>query len=463
MGIFWRYWLWFGIDSLGHCQGQEVPGAKTFMQQHFCSLTQSDNLSDERSDRHVQSQLMQLQSDLDRQLSAQICLRCFISSQLKDFCEILERQFKATYDLRREELLPYVLDSSLDNSNSESLSDQILSRFDPSKGNLSTWTIRMAKSDRSVKRILLEHGIEQITDWFLLNQMTWGRLQQILTELNFTPVEIEYRLNLLKAYQNIYRSELLASRDPSSRRRYPEPKREHLGQMAALLQTTDLMEPEQILRQLQDLAQLLRKDRVNRKLYPRPKPPSNPQSSDVAITSEEQIKTCLADAIQQVIDHRLAHYQSKKTTPSAKERAQIKTKNFLKALYWFYSEGILMGDIAQRLGFNDQPKVTRLLQLKQLRSDIRRKTIRCLCDRMTHLAQQQGYLNSEQLQDLDAKIEQVLGDQIDQAIAEDQKIANTGSAYRQPTRLSQLICQYLETAIFHFDDTSFNIHQLIME
>lgn len=489
MGILSGYWRWFRVDRLGHSHSQEIPEAKTFMQQHFGQVTSTD----EQSHQQIQQQLMQWQSDPDRRKLTQICLCCFISYHLKEFCYRLEQHFGSVHGLKAEELLPSVLDWDLNTSDSQSLTHQILTRFDPVKGNLSTWTNRMAKSDRDVKQILLLHGIEQITDWSLLNQTTVGQLQRLLSERNYcdqisflnsdrletqpqqesdgtaeiewrsTPVEIEHRLNLLQAYHRVYRAQILATRDRASRKRYPEPSLEQLSQIAITLELGEDFDPQEILWQLQRLAKLLRQDRINRKRQPRSLTKPDPQPNDVAIASEEQINLCLGDGVKQVIEHRLEGYKPKKNTSKAQEKAKIKIVNFLKALYWFHGEGILMSEIAQRLGLNDQPRVSRLLQLKQLRSDIRRKTVRCLCDRITQLAQTQGFINPDRLRDLDAKIEQVLGDRIDRAITEDQKTASTGKAYRQASKLSQIICQYLETAVFKIDNHSFNIYQLIKE
>ena len=112
---------------------------------------------------------------------AEGCLRCFISNQIKEICLSLEQKFGKKHDFTSAELLPLVLDgirklprqAACGTQTTEpSLTKRILQTFDPDKGNLSTWTSRMFKSDREVKRLLLEHGIEQVTNWMILNYMT---------------------------------------------------------------------------------------------------------------------------------------------------------------------------------------------------------------------------------------------------------------------------------------------------
>jgi flagellar biosynthesis chaperone FliJ/predicted XRE-type DNA-binding protein len=469
MGTLSRYWIWFGIDSLGHCQSREIPAAKTFMKQHFSQATPAEtpvSSSSEWTPRQIQQQLVQWRGEAERALLANMSLRCFISNQLKDFCYSLQQRFGSAHDLQGEELLPYVLDPHLEEDahpRSESLTSKILESFEPSKGNLSTWTIRIAKSDIRVKQILLEHGIEQVTDWLILNQTSVGQLQRILSSLNWTPTEIEHNLNLLNLYHQVYRQQILEERQKGSRKRYPEPSQEQLSQMATTLPGTDAGDPEQVLTQLQNLAQILREDRIQRKTQPHQYSKQNSYPHDSTPTSSQELNSALADAVKAVIENRLIYYQPKKKTPKAQEKARVKIENFIRALHWFHCHGMSMKEIAERLGFNDQPRVTRLLELKELRSDIRRNTVCCLCDQITQLAQQKQEINSEQLQNLSAKVEEALGEKIDQAIAEDRKTASTGTAYRQPGQLSKTICRYLKTAVFHIDNQSLKIDQLIQE
>ena len=469
MGTLSRYWIWFGIDSLGHCHSREIPAAKTFMKQHFSQVTPPENLDNDAAEftaREIQQQLVAWRAHRERVLLANMSLRCFISNQLKDFCYGLQQRFGTVYDLRGEELLPYVLDVHLEEDsypNSESLISKILETFEPDKGNLSTWTIRIAKSDSQVKQILLEHGIEQVTDWFILNQTSIGQLQRILSSYDFTPEEIEFDLSLLNLYHQVYRQQILEERQRGSRKRYPEPNTEQLCQMAKLLAKTEGFSAEDVLTELQNLAQILREERVQRKIQPHYSKKYKTISYESGNSLLQELNDPLKEAVKTVIENRLNYYKPKKNTPKSQEKYQAKVENFIKALHWFHCHGISMGEIAEKLGFNDQPRVSRLLELKQFRSDIRRNTVWHLCQRITRLAQNREEITSEKLQNLSEKVEQALGEKIDQAIAEDRKNASTSQAYRQPSQLSKTICQYLKTAVVQVENQSIKIHQLIQE
>jgi hypothetical protein len=43
---------------------------------------------------------------------AEVCLRCFISNQIKEFCLELEQKFGKNHDFTSAELLPLVLEST---------------------------------------------------------------------------------------------------------------------------------------------------------------------------------------------------------------------------------------------------------------------------------------------------------------------------------------------------------------
>ncbi|MBD2541175.1 hypothetical protein H6G60_20500, partial [Coleofasciculus sp. FACHB-SPT36] len=95
MGTASRYWLLMKIDSFGKCRTEEVELAKAFF------LTQFPELSDREDmpDREIQRQLMQwFQNDDPRRQMAEVCLRCFISHQIQEFCLELEQKFGKNHD-----------------------------------------------------------------------------------------------------------------------------------------------------------------------------------------------------------------------------------------------------------------------------------------------------------------------------------------------------------------------------
>lgn len=447
MGVVSRYWVLVGIDSFGNCRTQELEENRAFFQQQFPGLADSLDVPH----RDIQRQLMQwFQFDDTRRQMAEGCLRCFISNQIKEICLALEQKFGRNHDFTSAELLPLVLDGIRRSPRQatygtqtyvQSLTTRILQTFDPDKGNLSTWTSRMFKSDRSVKRFLLERGIEQVTNWMILNYTTEGRLERVLSSFDRTPAEISHALQLLDSYHQVYRIQLLEHRPTGSRTRYPEPTVEQLSQIAKKLSPTRTISPEQVLEELQDLASLLRSVRISRTepLATPVEPDEDDEQSGFLTDYRQQFDTCLAQSVKQVIQARFTYLQGKKT-----EKAQKKAQNYLKALHLFHCQGVTMKEIASRLGFTDQPHLSRLLELKNLRSDIERSTLSCLQKCVLELVQ--FYLNPDQLRNLESKVQDLLGKEIDAVIEEAGKEASTGHNRVMTSQLAQKICQYLNNS-----------------
>ncbi len=457
MGMASRYWLLVRIDSFGKCRTQEVEEAKAFLCQQFPELADGKDVPH----REVQRQLMQwFRNDDTRRQMAEVCLRCYISNQIKEFCRELEQKFGKNHDFTSAELLPLVLDSILrsphQGSNASqttypSVTTRILQTFDPDKSNLSTWTLRIVKSDRHLKQFLLEHGIEQLTDWMILSYMNPGRLKRVLLEFDRTQVEINQALQLLDSFHQVYRTQLLSHRKAGDKSRYPEPTTSQLHQMASQLSATRTISPEKVLEQLQQLAQLLRSDRIRaRKGLARSEPldksatPARRNTTSSEDDSNEyseflagyrqHFDSCLAQSVQQVIQARFIYLQGKK-----KQKAQ----NFLLALHLFHCQGVAMKEIAPQLGLKDQPQVSRLLELKTLRSDIGRRMLLCLRNRVLHLAQ--CYLDPMQLVDLESKLQSLLGEEIDKQLENSKKENYIGHNRVMNSQLSQTICQYLDS------------------
>jgi hypothetical protein len=452
-----RYWLLVRIDSFGNCLTQKVEEAKAFLCQQFPGVAEGEDVPH----RELQRQLMQwFKNDGTHRQMAEVCLRCFISNQIKEFCLELEQKFGKNHNFTSAELLPLVLDSTLrpprhltseSQTTYPSVTTRILQSFDPDQSNLSTWTVRILKSDRFLKQFLLEHGIEQLTDWMILSYMNSGRLKRVLSELNRTPIEISQALQLLDSYHQVYRTQLLPQRKPGDRRRYPEPTASQLHQMAEKLSATRTISPEKVLEELQNLAQVLRVDRIRARggiVSPESfKPPQSPlaqnttysrndsdEQSEFLAQYQQQFNTCLAQSVKQVIQARYTYWQGKK---------KQKAETFLLALHLFHCHSVPMKEIAHKLGLKDQPQVSRLLELKNLRNDIGRRTLLCLRSCVLELAQ--FYVNPMQLRNLESSVQTVLGEEISTLISEAEREASTGQNRAMNSQLSKTICKYLDT------------------
>ncbi len=292
-----------------------------------------------------------------------------------------------------------------------------------------------------------------------MNRTSPGKLQCLLSEFQRTDTEIEKALQLINSYHSVYRNQLLNQRRSASTKPYPAPTLEQLDQIAKQLSNVREYSPEEILEQLQSLAKLLRQERIyrltkgqveihNLETLVEVDSSSNKDSEtekqeDFAVAYRQQIEACLTHAVERVIQGRITYYLGKKNTLKAQQKAQIKTDHFLKALHLFHCREISMGQIAHQLQFNDQTNVTRLLQLKALRSDIARTTLKCLCDRVFKLAQ--NYVSSDQLLELESKVQDILGEEISKIVdRHSQEVQTPLEKRKERSQLSQLICQYLD-------------------
>lgn len=447
------------LNSMGRCQTQIVGEARTFFEQRFALN------SEEASDRAIQRQLVDWRGGKQDGEIAETCLRCFISNQLKEFCLALEQKFGQDRDFSAEDLLALVLvDGDMgtgrggdkgESSNVNGLMTRILETFDPEKSNLSTWTVRVAKSDRAVKRFLLERGIEHITEWLLLVQVTPGGLHRILATFERTDAEIARSLQLLEQFQQIYRTELLQHRQPGTRAGYPKPTEDQLQRIAQRL--TPAPSPQKVLLELQNLAQLLREDRLRRQGIPLPSDESfdvphiqkqidrdvqtEDEQSDFLKEYRQQFDTCLQRAVQTTIENRIASFQQGKSTPKRQQKAKEKTQQFLTGLQLLYCQCLSMGEIAPHIGLKDQPRVSRLLELDNLRSDLTRNTLSCLKECVLKLARY--YADPNQLRNLSAKIDGLLEEEIGREINKDKKEAHGARNRFTNSQLALNICQYL--------------------
>ncbi len=450
------YWIWVRVNAFGSSQRVEDSEAQMFFHAQLEALQSQSPLPHQK----IQRQLHQWQLGSDPAMrGAQRCLRCFISNQIKQNCVDLEQRFGATHDFTHRDLLPLVLSSSpypVAHPTETCLVDRVLATFDPSQSALSAWTARMFKSDRLVKEFLLEHGIEQITDWLILNRTHLGRLTQVLAQNQASAPEIEQATQLLQRYHQVYRAELLSQRHPQTKRRFPEPTDAQLEAIAAGLN----LSATQVWQKLKYLAGIMRVARIQARggavpfssRYPVPTVPLPPVDlTDVGESAEElefldrydrHFQASLAEAIARVITLRLENYQTGKTA-KAQQRAQEKQLLFLKALYLFHCRGVSMGEIATQLDLGDQPRVSRLLNLKTLRADIGRSMVKLLGDRVLDLAQ--AYVDPQRLTQVANQIYAILDQQVESTLAEAIREAGSNQRPAVASQLTQSICHYLQT------------------
>lgn len=228
-----RYWKLVKLDNTGRSRAQELPAVKNFMLMHFPDIADSVN------NIAIQQQLMDWmqESGPDSQL-AELSLRSFISSQIEQVCIQLEMQFGENHGFRRTDLFPFVLDDdgSTQPRAYKPLAKQILESFDPRRGSLSTWTVRLVKHHRELNRFLLECGVYLLSDWAILNDTTPKKLEHILSSYQpLTPGEIQQAQRILESYHAVYRRDRLQQRQAGVKGSCPQPTDEQLQEMAQWL------------------------------------------------------------------------------------------------------------------------------------------------------------------------------------------------------------------------------------
>ncbi|MEM7553042.1 MAG: hypothetical protein AAF378_02910 [Cyanobacteria bacterium P01_A01_bin.84] len=453
MGVASRYWKLARIDSFSRCRNDVLEEAFNFFNEQFPELTDQKEIPD----RNIQHQLMQwYQSSDPRRQMAEKCLRCFISNVLKESCIALEQKFGEKHYLYSTEILPLVLDTThresrqatRSNQDSEqSLTTQILSTFNPNKSNLSTWVTIIFKSSSVVKQSLKEHGIVQLTDWVILRYTTHTRLKRVLLNLRLTPTEIAEAMRLLDSFHRIYCTQLSEHRKakPWSKvntTKYPQPTKEQLNQIAKILcediehsSGGKIISSEKVLEELQKLAYILRETWTQPKFLVK-KNDDKEKMLKLPDFCIEPFNNCLHKSVGQVIQTRFDYIQ-RKGTKKGKEQA----KKYLEALHLFHCNGVALTKIAFQLGFTDQPHLSRLLKLKILRKDIGRNLILSLTNYVEELSEYSQ--NPDKLLELDAQIQKIFGQEIDELIKDAEKEAKNGYRQTMNSKLAQSICQFI--------------------
>lgn len=454
-----HYWQFNRLDGSGKVTIEEIPAAKSFINQQIPDLINQTAFSDSVMQRHLFTLLRE--NDTQVCLMSQICLRCFISEQIKQVCLSLERQFGNHHQFNRYDLFPFVLDDTLTQGKPSktvaqateytSMATKILKSFDPQQASLATWTTRLVRYEPNLNHFLLERGVYLISDWAILNDTTPKQLQRILKEFHHLgDAAIAQASRLLEAYHTIYRRERLANRKAGGKSKCPLPSPEQLQQIASLvgLQISEA----KTLSQLQNLAQQLREYRIfvrGGKL--KQDSLDNPdiltkfehkQVTESGESEEEQAQeeflshyrrqflTCLEQAITQVISKWLSQ-----------EKKEAKKQQFLTALKLFHCQGCSMTEIAKSVGLQAQYQVTRLMQLKNFRSDIRQQMLNKLRHQIKEMAV--VYTDPDLLRQQDLQIEIALDEQVTTLIEQAETEASTAKNRPLTSSFAQSLCRYL--------------------
>ena len=466
MGTASKYWKLVKLTSSGQRKIAELPSAQAFFQS---ALTEWATRT-EVSDAPIQQQLTQwyrrpetLPHPNLSSTDAQLCLLCFITWEIEQACIYLEAKFGEEHGFTRQDLLPLVLDEPGEinpkNTSYQSLARQVLDSFDPQQSSLATWTNRRVKFHPELNTFLLERGIYMVSNWAILNDTRPKQLERILTEVyQLTPLEVQRSSQILSSYHSIYRRQRLQHRSSGFKRRCQPPTPEQYEQMTDFLRTQfNLSISVKIVAQtLQEIATQLRDYRVYVRggQFPTvsldasesegldqlvaPEPPTEDYSQVEFLEQyRQQFLSCLDMSLLQVIEQRLSKF---------KGRSQGKSEQFLKALSLFHCRGESMGEIAKKLGLKAQYQVTRLLNLKEFRADVRQTLLIQLRDRILEFAK--NYTDCQRLQNLDQnldhQLDEALNEQIDRVIQEAESESHNSQESSTKSLFSQRLCEQID-------------------
>lgn len=431
-----------------------------------------------RLDQWLQRQLLASLQDeslaLEDRFSAELSLRCHISEQIRSVCVALGTQFGTRHGFAWYDLLRFVMDDT-DPTCSICLPDQtgatrnrsdppaetyehlpakILRTFDPERSSLATWTNMLVRQSKPLKDFLLEHGVYLISDWALLNDTEPDSLRRILSQTYSIPAaQVEQACVQLNSYHEIYRSQYRRSH---TRGGCQPPTLEQLNQMIdkAELSTT----PKKLMQDLLEIAGDLRQYRISCRGGPLPADSIDASEEDTVLSQlsvaasnsgsdadedqmaflsryQQQLITSLDQAITDEVQQRYEHLQRRSSTAA-------KAKVFLQVLKRYYCDRISMTTIANEVGLKGQFEVTRLLKVKEFRSQVRQRTLLQLRNCILELAQE--YVHPDRLQSLDEQVELALNEYLDQVILEPTVRSNSDQVHLTQNLFLQRLCYVIQ-------------------
>jgi len=468
MHRFNQYWTLIRLSDRGEGHPQELPQAKALIQQLHPSIADNREIDaeitgDPSFQRQLQQQLLS-QANGDFDSPAMLALRCYISHQILIICRDFAKKFGQSHLFSTSDLLGYVLDDSPSPSSftpgsirSKGQSQpaphyrvrsaQILDKFDPAKASLSTWTKQIIQADRDLNDFFHQQGLRLISDWALLNTATPGKITRLLPGA----ANLAQTVALLNAYHAVYRQTRLMNGD---RGRCKAPTAEQCQAISNALSAQSISRSAaQVLLDLQALADLIREDDIAIK---RGTPPSESLDRPEQQAQLDTLASLEASEIedetpwQQLSDRYQAefsaclHWAAKDVITKRHQRLKPKKAEiYPRAMILFYCEGWKMAEIASHLGINDQSGISRLLDLKRFRADLRHQAIAQLQNRLSEIFS--PHMSPAQLAKLDHRIDITLGPEIDRLIKAETDEAQTPRQYlTNRSTLAQAISQVLK-------------------
>ncbi|MEO1299916.1 MAG: hypothetical protein AAFW75_29925, partial [Cyanobacteria bacterium J06636_16] len=366
-----HYWHLQRLDSTGQCRRQPFEAARTWLQSQDTEFRPEVS----EDDRALQAYLLACWRQAPEPTAiALLCLRCFVSHAIRQACLQLVSQFGEYYQFRGADLFPFVLDDDgkpIDRY--RPLGVHIIETFTPGKTSLESWATHLARNQSDLNQFLIERGLYRVSDWAILNDTAPSQLVKILGEFHaLTSSEIMSAQSLLDRYHQVYRRDRFQQRQSGKGGRCRQPSEDQLREISPEAV------PQAVLADLKQLAYWLRQYRIharggtplaesldaleNPDVAAPPTTEADAQQIDFLQNYRDQVNAALAEAMTQTLQAYCEKLRRKKVP---------KDQDFLQALALFHCEGQGMKAIAPQVGLTTQVQVTRLMNLKRLRADVR--------------------------------------------------------------------------------------------
>lgn len=460
-----RYWQLIKLLPSGNCQRKPLPIVQSFIQSILTTHNDPTSSSSSFNDPPLQTILLNQYSDpvTQTQTFAELSLRCCISHGIHSTCLSLYRQFGESRSFRPSDLFRFVLDdqgSTHPSPSRLSLGQDILKTYDrQAASNLLSWTALRVKRHAPLNKFLMQQGIYRLTDWAILNDTKTHQIHDILGQFySHSAADVDQAIQLLKQYHAVYKAARLLQQQNSGKvTRCSQPSE---AQLLAICPNQTI---EQTLDQLQTLATHLRHYRIFTRGGPPPPGLVMPETWEDGTTLEipsdkleansiepeqtqflnlydQAAQANLDVAIAQTIEQRCKRLSSKR---------HPRHRLFLPALQRFYCQGESMTVIAKTLeGFNGaQGNVSKLLDLKALRADIRHYWLKGLQQEISQIAA--DYVSAQQLESLDQKLKEALEETLNAIIQNEQQNSKSPNrSFKDISRnlLSSRLCHYLKNS-----------------
>ncbi|NER84828.1 MAG: hypothetical protein F6K42_35990, partial [Leptolyngbya sp. SIO1D8] len=434
----------------GQCRSQPLEAALTWLQnqcQDFLFDLDTDVSAKSPLDhRPLQTHLLTLWQQAPQPMPlALLCLRCFVSHAIRQACLQLVSQFGEYYQFRGADLFPLVLDDDgKPLRRYRPLGVHIIETFAPDKTSLESWASHLTRNHPELNQFLIEQGLYRVSDWAILNDTSPGQLPKILGDFHtLTPGEVAVAQQLLQRYHQVYRRDRLQQRQSGKGRRCQTPSEAQLREIDATVA------PSMVLAQLRQLAYWLRQYRIhirggtplaeslealeNSDLPTAVTHDADTRQADFLHTYRQQIEGALAEAMT----HTLTAYSEK-----LRRKQPAKEKAFLKALALFHCQGQSMKAIAPQVGLKTQVQVTRLMNLKRFRSDVRNALLTHLQEKVQ--ASVLAVTSAEHLAQISDRLDALLAEDADRLIEAAESEAKIPHNRTASSLFARQLCQCLQ-------------------